>query len=152
MLWPSPTLVSEAYPLICPGASSETSAPSSHALEPACWFSATIGLSAASAAVREVSVERANTPRMIILSLTLCGPSTAEHDGDGAEEDADVEPERRSLHVREIESVHVAEAEPAAAADLPEAGEARLHQKPQMHPCGVFGDRVRNIWARSHQA
>src|SRR5438445_7225661 len=41
------TLVADAYPLICWVTSSATSDPSFHALEPACWFSATTGFAAA---------------------------------------------------------------------------------------------------------
>src|SRR5438093_6363525 len=47
MLWFWRTLVADAYPLICPVASSACS-DQNQPLEPGCWFSKTIGLSAAS--------------------------------------------------------------------------------------------------------
>src|SRR2546422_9225486 len=47
MLWFWRTLVADAYPLICPVASSPTF-DQNQSLEPGCWFSKTIGLSAAS--------------------------------------------------------------------------------------------------------
>src|SRR5436309_2682103 len=47
MLSPWLTLVAEAYPLICPVASSACR-DQNQPLEPGCWFSRTIGLSAAS--------------------------------------------------------------------------------------------------------
>src|SRR5437879_13852132 len=47
MLSPWLTLVAEAYPLICPVASSPAF-DQNQPLEPGCWFSKTIGLSAAS--------------------------------------------------------------------------------------------------------
>src|SRR5206468_3602565 len=47
MLWFWRTLVADAYPLICPVASSACS-DQNQPLEPGCWFSRTIGLSGAS--------------------------------------------------------------------------------------------------------
>src|SRR6266705_4107509 len=64
------TLVDDAYPLICPVASSPTF-DQTQALEPGCWFSTTIGLSAASVELAGARAAQANRPSMAATTIRL---------------------------------------------------------------------------------
>src|SRR2546422_5849405 len=68
MLWFWRTLVADAYPLICPVASSPTF-DQNQSLEPGCWFSKTIGLSAAS--VELAGTIKANRPSRAVTTIRL---------------------------------------------------------------------------------
>src|SRR5438105_1781117 len=68
MLWFWRTLVAEAYPLICPVASSACS-DQNQLLEPGCWFSRTIGLLAASCALAVVVAAQANRPSRAVTTI-----------------------------------------------------------------------------------
>ena len=70
MLWFCLTLVADAYPLICPTASSAISpGVSRHAIEPNCWFSITIGLSAARAGIAGAMIAGPNRPSMAATTI-----------------------------------------------------------------------------------
>src|SRR2546426_8321745 len=68
MLWFWRTLVADAYPLICPVASSPPF-DQNQPLEPGCWFSRTIGLSAAS--VELAGTVQANRPSRAVTTIRL---------------------------------------------------------------------------------
>src|SRR2546426_11115373 len=68
MLWFWRTLVADAYPLICPVASS-ANFDQNQPLEPGCWFSRTIGLSTAS--VDLAGTVQANRPSRAVTTIRL---------------------------------------------------------------------------------
>src|SRR5436309_4103827 len=70
MLWFWRTLVADAYPLICPVASSACS-DQNQPLEPGCWFSRTIGLSAASGELAGAVATQANRHSRAITRIRL---------------------------------------------------------------------------------
>src|SRR5205809_958979 len=64
------TLVADAYPLICPVASSPPG-DQSQPLEPGCWFSRTIGLSAASGELTGAVAAQANRHSRAVTTIRL---------------------------------------------------------------------------------
>src|SRR6266550_8490789 len=87
-----------------------------------------------------------------IATLTLGGPVPRKHNGHGAQQDREVEQQRRRTHIRQIEAVHLHEAQAAAATDLPQARDPRLHEKPAVDPVAVLRDGVRNVRAGTDEA
>src|SRR5437879_896353 len=148
------TLVADAYPLICPFVSSATGPEKAHSLEPARAFSVTMGLlTAATVALRPIATAagvwaaiasagagaaavatRHNATVIATCLNTLRGSIATEHDRHGAHQDREVHPQRGIRDIAQIESIHLAQAETAAAADLPQTGDAWLYDQAAMHP------------------
>src|SRR5262249_8379105 len=69
-----------------------------------------------------------------------------------AEQDLDVEAERPSIDVSEIQTHPVLEVHAVAAGDLPEAGDSRLHGEAPALPALVLLDLLRDRRARPDEA
>src|SRR5947209_694369 len=75
----------------------------------------------------------------------LISPVAREYSSRRNQENLEVQPQRPILGVVQIQADHIVEAGPAAAADLPQAGDARLHLQnpapvPQVVSLKLVGD------------
>src|SRR5438105_451892 len=75
-----------------------------------------------------------------------------DHHGDRAQHDRDVQPDRPSLDVVEIDRQHLREGNPAARRDLVETGDPRLHRQPQAAAVVVERVLLGDRWARADDA
>src|SRR6478672_8409474 len=75
----------------------------------------------------------------------------AEHDPDRLEHDADVEPYALAPRVLDVEADHLLVRPLVAAADLPQAGEARAHGEAVEVPVGIGVDLVADDRARTDE-
>jgi len=91
-------------------------------------------------------------------SLQLIRALSKQHDGDRCEENLEVKEERLILYVVEIKEDHLSEPKMTAAANLPEARDARLdgvptlQGQPEFCAAGVFLEIVDGEWARTDEA
>src|SRR5437588_6636365 len=75
-----------------------------------------------------------------------------DHHGDRAQHDRDVQPDRPSLDVVEIDRQHLREGNPAARRDLVETADPRLHRQPQAAAVVVERVLLGDRWARADDA
>src|SRR5207245_11534011 len=84
-------------------------------------------------------------------SLPSVGALSGNHRGNGAQQDLEIEHRRLAANVLEIEPHPLLESDPAAAVQLPQAGEPGPHVETPHLPGLVLRHLLGKRWPRAHQ-
>src|SRR5579862_1045374 len=84
-------------------------------------------------------------------TATLRGPVAQEHEGNGAQENFQVEPQRPVVEVKQVELHPVLEINSVAALERPQAGQAGTHAQAPPLPRFIFLHFLRNGRSRADE-